>query len=551
MEIKELHIKNFGKFSDEHVLLHPGVHIFYGENEYGKSTIYAFIKAMLFGLERGRGRAALNDEFSRYEPWENPNYFAGVMWFTSGGKNFRLERQFDRYAKGGSLICEDDGEELSLEDGDLEMLLGGITREHFENTAAIGQLTAKPGQGLAEELKNYAANYYETGSSTVNLNGAVESLKSRRKALEHELHEQKHLREIKINEIYRKMDYVSTDLKKLKSEIEENQKKLNSLNRDFEQCAIKTPDNIEDNEQEQKQKKVTHEDGDISGKSMMKLGISGVFVGLLGLAWSILGASLSGFTGTNTVSGVSVFAWIFLIIGVVLLIAGTGRLYKSRKSEKIKNHTANSETESFNQAVPDSQDAADTNCQKMEIRHQKLEWERQRLYSEWKEKQVEHQNLQEQLEESTVIDEKSRGIERTNQALLLAEEKLLKTSREIVQSFGGILNQKASRILERITDRRYTDLLIDEKLDMVLFKDGRRIPVERVSRGTIEQVYFALRMASAELLCEEPMPIIIDDAFAYYDEKRLKSALKWLSEQQRQVIIFTCQKREKEIVKQF
>ena len=50
------------------------------------------------------------------------------------------------------------------------------------------------------------------------------------------------------------------------------------------------------------------------------------------------------------------------------------------------------------------------------------------------------------------------------------------------------------------------------------------------------------------MLCEDPIPIIFDDAFAFYDEKRLKSTLKWLSEQQRQVIIFTCQKREQEIL---
>ena len=119
MEIKELYLKNFGKFTDTHFYLSEKIHVFYGENEYGKSTIYAFLKAMLFGMERGRGRAAGKDEFSRYEPWENPNYYAGVLRFTCGGRMFRLERQFDRYSRQAVLTCEDDGEELSVEDGDL------------------------------------------------------------------------------------------------------------------------------------------------------------------------------------------------------------------------------------------------------------------------------------------------------------------------------------------------------------------------------------------------------------------------------------------------
>ncbi|MGH2217514.1 ATP-binding protein, partial [Enterococcus faecalis] len=79
--------------------------------------------------------------------------------------------------------------------------------------------------------------------------------------------------------------------------------------------------------------------------------------------------------------------------------------------------------------------------------------------------------------------------------------------------------------------------------------DGvRRIPVERLSRGTIEQIYFSVRMAAAETLAEEPVPIILDDVFAFYDDKRLESVLKWLSRQEKQVIIFTCHKREERML---
>ena len=163
MKITELYLKNFGKFSEKHFYLKDGIQVIYGENEFGKSTLHAFIRAMLFGMERGRGRAAGRDAFSRYEPWENPNYYAGVMRFVCGGRNFRLERSFDRFSRHVSLICEDDGEELSVEHGDLDMLLGDMTPSEFDNTVSVGQLLARPGQELAEALKNYAANYYETG----------------------------------------------------------------------------------------------------------------------------------------------------------------------------------------------------------------------------------------------------------------------------------------------------------------------------------------------------------------------------------------------------
>ena len=44
------------------------------------------------------------------------------------------------------------------------------------------------------------------------------------------------------------------------------------------------------------------------------------------------------------------------------------------------------------------------------------------------------------------------------------------------------------------------------------------------------------------------MPIILDEAFAYYDESGLENILKYLSDEYKgkQVIIFTCTKREKD-----
>lgn len=122
MKIRELYLKNFGKFSEKKIVLDDGINLFYGENESGKTTIHTFIKSMLFGMERARGRAAGHDVFSLYEPWNQPNYYAGTIKFESGGKKFCLSRNFDRYSRSSSLICEDDGEEFSIEQGDLEVI---------------------------------------------------------------------------------------------------------------------------------------------------------------------------------------------------------------------------------------------------------------------------------------------------------------------------------------------------------------------------------------------------------------------------------------------
>ena len=116
------------------------------------------------------------------------------------------------------------------------------------------------------------------------------------------------------------------------------------------------------------------------------------------------------------------------------------------------------------------------------------------------------------------------------------------------KDFGTVLNEKASKILAKVTDGKYTRLLIEDSLKLILLSEGRRIPAERVSRGTVEQVYFALRMAALEILYGEEVPVIWMMRLDVMTKKRLKYTLKWLSEQSRQVIILSCQKRELEIL---
>ena len=52
-----------------------------------------------------------------------------------------------------------------------------------------------------------------------------------------------------------------------------------------------------------------------------------------------------------------------------------------------------------------------------------------------------------------------------------------------------------------------------------------------------------------EDLSTEKMPIILDEAFAYYDTQRLENILTYLANtyQDRQIILFTCTEREKDI----
>ena len=56
MKILSLHIDGFGKLNDLDLSFEDGLNVLYGKNEAGKSTLHTFIRGMLFGIERQRGR---------------------------------------------------------------------------------------------------------------------------------------------------------------------------------------------------------------------------------------------------------------------------------------------------------------------------------------------------------------------------------------------------------------------------------------------------------------------------------------------------------------
>lgn len=542
MKITELYLKNFGKFHEKHFYIRDGVQIIYGENEFGKSTIHAFVRAMLFGLERGRGRAAGKDAFSRYEPWENPGSYAGVMRFCCGERAFRLERSFGRLERRVSLVCEDDGEELSVEHGDLDMLLGGLTAASFDSTVSIGQLQAPPGQELSEALKNYAANYYETGGGEIDLNSALQTLRDRRKETERCLREAEADREGERSRLIQECRYLERDMESLRSEFEDKRRQAAEAERTGSRRAQEKPEKETGAVSKEGQRGASVPPG-----RLLAAGAGGVAAGALGLVWSQF---LSGMTGFSGAAPMALIGGLILAVGIIFLAAGVRSYVRERREEERSDdgraageeNTRKGERE---EEADDSRDILQEENGNSEL--DRLRWEMDRIRSEWKEKQVRRDNLKEQADEIEPGAEEKR-LEFRKKALQLAEEKMKGAAESLGRQTSGRLNRRASEIFSELTGGRYRGVSVGEKMEITVWDGERNIRADRLSRGTLEQIYFSVRMAAAELLLEEPMPVLLDDTFAFYDEKRLESVLKWLSSQKRQVIIFTCHKREQEIL---
>ena len=180
----------------------------------------------------------------------------------------------------------------------------------------------------------------------------------------------------------------------------------------------------------------------------------------------------------------------------------------------------------------------------------KLDWSRNHLQEERREKRNSSSKHCGGISGSrgSCVSSSGRGAE--IESINLAMEVIDGISKDIHRQVGWRLRRRISQILGEITGGKYTEILIDADLHITVNTGERTVALENLSRGTVEQIYFALRMAAGELLCgQEKLPVFLDEVFGMYDEERLSLVLKWLAKENRQVIISSCRQREEEILK--
>lgn len=159
-------------------------------------------------------------------------------------------------------------------------------------------------------------------------------------------------------------------------------------------------------------------------------------------------------------------------------------------------------------------------------------------------------HLQKQLDE---IQNRITRLEQTYSALQLALDFLEKATQELQQRFAPRISRRAQQIMAQLTDGRYDRLYLssDFSLNAGASQEDTLHTAQWRSDGTVDQLYFALRLAVAEELSGDA-PLILDDAFVRFDDTRLQKALNLLREESKnkQVLIFTCQSRENRLLEQ-
>lgn len=161
------------------------------------------------------------------------------------------------------------------------------------------------------------------------------------------------------------------------------------------------------------------------------------------------------------------------------------------------------------------------------------------------------ENLINLEEEKIKLQEELKQLENKNNSFNIAKEVLQIAYEKMKNNVTPKFTKNLSQTINKISNGKYNKVTInDEEGLMVELENGEYITADRLSIGTIDQLYLSLRLSMAEEISEEKMPVILDEAFAYFDDYRLENALKFLVEEleENQIILFTCTKREEEIL---
>lgn len=632
MILEKLYIDGFGKFSDYSLNFSPSIQILYGENEAGKSTIHAFIQAMLYGIPKG---ASKKEVFFQYRPFSKALGFGGSLTFSHQGKSYCVQRDFLQGGEAHITILPQ-GEKLFEGESFLQSVLSPFSLESFKNTVSIRQLKSSTEREMVYELQAMLSNFQESGNVELNPQAALDYLEQEEARLREKIIPDATKRYSgllgEVKNTHRSLSLLeaeeaqsseekspkglapkeaiieatnreeSLELQQKVAEIEETREEWNRLSSLLEKEGLNNKEELL-LEQEKMLQYLSHE------QEEKELGKSSIFLYPLFCFFALCFAVLTTLSFLYAYTSVALPRFPFFSMGFsaylypffcafllfLLLALSQRRIFtqqqrwvkqEKREFEEIRakrnistflqfqnssKEELREEGSSYTQAKVlqyyntllekwGEKEELEKNLALLEESYQKEKnlW----LETSYKEKQKEQreellrqygilQNKADLIRPSLEANEK---LQEKREALLEAKERIRQIAGEIRKSFAFHLNEDCGKALSEITGGRYDSLWIDEQLHIYVNAKEGFFPLEQASTGTIDQLYLALRLSMALLLQRENrdlLPLLFDDSFAMYDEKRLAASIGYLKKAYpAQILLFTCHHREEKILKE-
>ena len=483
MKIRQIEIKDFGLIKNKTLKFTSGLNILYDEKEEVREAVRSFIEKMLFG----------NAEFP----------YAGILWFESGGRNYRLTRDLHRETPYSELLCETSGELIDADRISDSKVAMGISQSVFENAICIAPLKGNTGAEIVREVQRQIAGFQWSADRTVDLPRTSQRLKMARKGYQVQVERRKKADQ-------HEKDKVNAAIRRLRAEIKELADQRQQIGE--QQSALQTG-------------------GDSNGFQMLEGRISELEKKnrtqiVVMCATVILAFSAAIYMGMNMQTVVP--AILVGIAGALLFMLETNfEMRTVRELEKRRRMKS-----------------------RWLAKKDKLQDGRDELNDELHEKNTELSNLIEELREMEEYAYLPLMDEIEIDSINYAIDTIEKLSGRIYEKTGNRLVETMSEILSGITGGECRELLIDEEFHIHVDTGSELVSIENLRLITVGQIYLSLRLAMGEILCgEEKLPVLLEEMFGAYDPESAARTVKWLIDDQRQVIVSTGKKKELEVLK--
>ena len=179
MTITNIKIRSFGALVDREFDFAPGANVIEGANESGKTSLAAFIKFALYGLDGKKGSPTEKELYINRATGRAD----GVMEFTHEGKAYRVERAVGEGTRETKTLVDLETLTPVKFAGEIGEYLFGVPESVFLNTAFVRQSSGNAVD--SEEIRNAVANILSSADEKISVEKAQKKLDAARTKLKH------------------------------------------------------------------------------------------------------------------------------------------------------------------------------------------------------------------------------------------------------------------------------------------------------------------------------------------------------------------------------
>ena len=613
MKIKNIKINGYGKLEDVEINLGDKINIIKGNNESGKSTLLNFISSSLYGISKNKKGKEISD-FDKYKPWNTDAFSGKLEYELDNGDDYEIFRDFKKktpeiYKNGKDVtfdysIDKTKGSEFFTEQT-------GINEEMFLNTFMSEQEEVKLNKASQTSIIQKLSNMVSTGNENISYKKTIDKIN--KKQLEEIGSERSSGRPInivndKIEDLKEEIDEIS----KYKDKKYELEQEKQNLSKDFEdeKYVLSLLRNVKTLKEKNSisREKIKILDNEIDGYSEMQNEKNKEIEilksekkekrkshKLIYIMFILLIAVITVISIVSNQKLLLILDGIVALIGIIFFIVDRKNKRNARNINKKYLEKLTKIEEDINR-LEDIKKLKFAEVSKIEEELENLEEkENEKIINEFKDKvdekqindilsaryedivdlinqkeeslsnykvsekkmEIENENIVENLENLVSLEEdldrlyeEKEELESINEIYNLVKQNLEEAYEEMKSNITPDFILEIQNIISNATNGKYKKCLVDEDGIKIENESGSYISIDRLSIGTIDMIYLALRLSAAKSISDEKIPIILDEAFAYYDKNRMKNILRYLNNNNNQVIIFTCTNREIKVLEE-